>query len=223
LVWNAEEDIISTIIAAGWLYQTWGIRASEVYELRTTPGRRKCLRLLESGNISTVWWFAPPRGPDGADSRDLALIADGIRVADSVGTGNVITAWPRDPIWEDKNINNALTSASGRISFTHTCAHQSPYRRRIEIATTRSQLDSVCLRCRAVTGPCEFTLRPRRTFYDATAADATVGGLWGNLWRSIAGAIVANATRRRELEEGARRHSGAVVGRFAAGDAEGVS
>ena len=163
------------------------------------------------------------RGPDGADSRDLALIADGIRVADSVGTGNVITAWPRDPIWEDKNINNALTSASGRISFTHTCAHQSPYRRRIEIATTRSQLDSVCLRCRAVTGPCEFTLRPRRTFYDAMAVDAAAGGLWGNIWRSIAGAIVANATRRRELEESARRNSGAVVGRVAAGDAGGVS
>jgi len=173
--------------------------------------------------MSTVWWFAPPRGPDGADSRDLALIADGIRVADSVGTGNVITAWPRDPIWADMNINNALTSASGRISFTHTCAHQSPYRRRLEIATTRSQLDSVCRRCRAVAGPCEYSLRPHRTFYDAMVADATAGGPWGILWRSIAGAIVASAAQRRELEEAARRNSGAVAGRLAAGDAEGVS
>jgi len=216
LVWNQPKELINVIRTANIHYQLWGVLQGSYHDVTGRAGRRRFLRAIESGKISTVVWMPGLGSASGGQPEPegvCQVIAEGISIADSVGTANIIMAWPKHDLWKNQHVLASLERANGIISYMHTCTQGSHYRCRIDVATTRCNVGSILKVCPAVAGTCPTTgkshLKPNHGY---VAGGSTGGGLASAysilgdaFWRTVGGAFVEEAKGGRPVEGDSRR------------------
>jgi len=164
LVWLNDKNIINYIRGNQYQYEIWGVGIARADRLLQRDARRKFLRIIESGKYYAIIW-APGNylGISSYDGYTVGdLVADGMGVADAVGTASIVLGRTGDVFWDnlhDKLITNNVKFCS---AVTHLCQYKWHSKTHIKIYAVRSQIKPISLQCRANDNEtCDATHRPR--------------------------------------------------------------